>query len=345
MSKWPQIPHARMNPNAHEFAARMVAALLALSAGWAHTHPHGEQWALANEYPATSLPGEADVFFARAVADATRGKLSIVTMPDAKLGYTSREQLQAVAGGKVAMASSFGGALGDDNAIFGLASLPFVVANLREARVLFDAARPAYERAFARHNQKLLYATPWPATGLWTRQQATSLEAVASLRVRTYDRAGTELFQRLGAQASVVSFSELAPRLAAGDIDAVLSSGDGGAGRKLWDHLKHFSEIDYAFPLSFATVNLDRWKALDASTRAAVEGAAAATEAQQWRAVEGRVLRNYQRMRVNDMAIHPASEIDAPLLAKLREAGRAAADEWSARAGAEGRALLDSARR
>jgi len=47
-----------------------------------------------------------------------------------------------------------------------------------------------------------------------------------------------------------------------GEIDAVLSSGDGGAGRKLWDHLPHFSEINYAIPLSFTTVNLDKWKAL-----------------------------------------------------------------------------------
>ncbi len=320
-----------------------LAASVAAGMGMAQAHPHGEQWALANEYPATSLTAEGDAFFAQSVADATKGKLSIIVMPNAKLGYKSREQLKAVAEGKVAMADSFGGALGDEHPLFGLSSLPFVVSGVAQARALYVAARPAYERAFAQHNQKLLYATPWPPTGLWSKRQATSVEAVAKLRVRTYDKAGTELFERIAAAASVVSFADLPPRLEAGDIDAVLSSGDGGAGRELWDALPHFSEINYAIPLSFATVNLDKWRKLDASTRRAVESAAEATEARQWVAVERRVFENYQRMRVHDMSIHPADEIDADLVAKIREAARAAVDEWAARAGPEGRALLDGA--
>jgi TRAP-type C4-dicarboxylate transport system substrate-binding protein len=322
-----------------------VTALIAAGtcAGIASAHPHGEQWALANEYPANSLTAEGDAHFAGLVADATRGSLSIVTMPDAKLGYKSREQLAAVAEGKVAMADSFGGAIAADEPIFGLSSLPFVATGARQARALYDAARPAYERAFERRRQKLLYATPWPPTGLWTRKQATSVEAVSHLRIRTYDATGTDLFARVAAAASVVSFADLPPRLESGDIDAVLSSGDGGAGRKLWDALPHFSEINYAIPLSFTTVNLAKWKSLDAKTRKAVEAAAAATEARQWQAVERRVFENYQRMRAHDMSIHPADEIDADLVAKLREAGRAAVEDWAAKAGPEGRALLEIA--
>ena len=74
-------------------------------------------------------------------------KLSVVTMPDAKLGYKSREQLKAVAEGKVAMANTFGGAIGDEHPIFGLSSLPFVAGDIAQARRLYDSARPAYEAA------------------------------------------------------------------------------------------------------------------------------------------------------------------------------------------------------
>ena len=121
----------------------------------ARAHEHGEQWALANEYPATSLPGEGDAHFAKVVADKTRGRISIVTMPDAKL-------------------------------IFGFSALPFVVADYAQARALYEAARPAYEAAFAKPNQKLLYSTPWPASGLWTKVPATTPDAVAKLRIRAY---------------------------------------------------------------------------------------------------------------------------------------------------------------
>jgi TRAP-type C4-dicarboxylate transport system substrate-binding protein len=317
----------------------LFAAALLATVSMAAAHDHGEQWTLANEYPATSLPGEGDAHFARLVASATEGRVSIVTMPDAKLGYKSREQLKAVAEGKTAMADSFGGALGDEEPIFAFSSLPFVATDAKQARAHYDAARPAYEAAFARHNQKLLFSTPWPPSGLWTKAAANTPEAVAKLRIRTYDKTGTEVFSRLGATASVVSFTDLPAKLANGEIDAVLSSGDGGAGRKLWEHLPRFTEINYAIPLSFTTVNLDRWKSLDEPTRAAIERAAAETEARQWAALEGRLAQNYARMRENGMTIDSA--VPEALRTRLRDAARGAVEDWSRKAGPEGRALLE----
>ena len=316
----------------------MTFVLILLLAATVAAHEHGEQWILANEYPATSLPGEGDVFFAKLVADLTEGRVSIITMPDARMGYKSREQLKAVGENRIAMADSFGGALGDEEAIFALSSLPFVAADATQARALYVRAKPAYEAAFERHGQKLLYTTPWPPSGLWTKSAANSPEAIANLRVRTYDTTGTEVFRRLGATATVVSFTDLPAKLAAGEINAVLSSGDGGAGRKLWEHLPRFTEINYAVPLSFATVNLARWKALDDVTRRAIEKASAETEARQWQALEGRLAQNYTRMRENGMTIDAG--ISPVLRERMREAARDAVEDWARRAGPEGRALL-----
>lgn len=299
-----------------------------------------EQWALANEYPSTSLPGEGDAHFARIVADKLHGKLTVVTMPDARLGYKSREQLKAVAEGKVAMANTFGGAIGDEHPVFGLSSLPFIASDTAQARRLYDSARPAYEAAFAKHNQKLLYSTPWPPSGIWAKGPVLTPADAAKLRIRTYDKTGTELFRRLGAQASVVSFADLPSALAAGEIDAVLSSGDGGAGRKLWEHLPHFTEVNYAIPLSFTTVNLDKWKSLDEPAQAALEAAGRQTEARQWQALEGRLAVNYARMRENGVTITTA--ITPALSEQLRKAALVAHEDWRARAGPEGVAWTEA---
>ena len=59
---------------------------------------------LANEYPPTSLPGEGDAFFAKAIAGRVAGRLIVEPQPDAKSGFKSREQLMAVAEGKLAVA-------------------------------------------------------------------------------------------------------------------------------------------------------------------------------------------------------------------------------------------------
>jgi TRAP-type C4-dicarboxylate transport system substrate-binding protein len=275
-----------------------------------------EPWSLANEYPASSLPGEGDALFCRLVAERTRGRLAIRAVADGGLGYKSRDQLLAVAEGRIAMADTFSGALGEVEAVFALSALPFTVSGVGEARALYDAMRPAYEAAFARHRQRLLFATPWPPSGLWTRVPVESPKDIAALKVRTYDETGARIFRGLGAQASVVSFAELAPRIAAGDIDAVLSSGDGGAGRALWDHFPRFTAIAYAMPLSFVTLNIDRCNELDDAMRDAVESAARETEARQWRALEGRIGENYARMREHGVTI---AEISGALRERLRE--------------------------
>ena len=68
---------------------------------------------LINEYPATSISGEADAFFASAVKRKTEGRVVIRPIPDAKSGLRSRDQLKAVSEGRFAMANTVGGTLGE----------------------------------------------------------------------------------------------------------------------------------------------------------------------------------------------------------------------------------------
>src|SRR5437763_813857 len=109
---------------------------------------------LINEYPATSLPGEADAFFADLVRRKTDGRVLIRAIPDAQSGLRSREQLRAVGEGRFAMANSVGGTLGDESPLFLLSSLPFIAPTLNDARALYEAARPLYEQLFAQRKQR-----------------------------------------------------------------------------------------------------------------------------------------------------------------------------------------------
>lgn len=320
----------------------LVGSSLALMACSSAPVQVQQSWTLANEYPATSLPGEADAMFAELVTRKTHGQITIAVSPDAKLGYKSRDQLRAVAEDKVTMADSFGGAIGAVDPVFALSSLPFVATSLEESRALFDVARALYEAAFARQNQVLLFVTPWPASGLWSKAPVTTVADVAKLSVRTYDNTGVAVFSRLGAKAKLVSFADVAPLLVSGDINAVLSSGDGGAGRKLWEYLPAFTEIGYAVPLSFTTVNLDRWNALSPALRRQVLSAAKETQEHVWHALEGRVAKNYERMRANGMTI--TSPIPAALRGPLRAAGLAEAEAWKSQAGPEAAKVLQQFR-
>ncbi len=139
------------------FAAFAAAALAMLPAVQAQT----VEWQLINEYPANSLTGEADAFFAEAVKRATGGRLVVVPVPDAKSGLRTREHLKAVTDGRFAMASSFGGALADDSPLFLLSSLPFVTPSDKDARALRRgeaALRQAVRRAWAEAPVRLALA-------------------------------------------------------------------------------------------------------------------------------------------------------------------------------------------
>jgi TRAP-type C4-dicarboxylate transport system substrate-binding protein len=160
-----------------------------------------------------------------------------------------------------------------------------------------------------------------------------SAAALTGLRVRTYDAASTAVLRGAGAAPVQISFADALPRLRAGEMDAVLSSGDGGAGARLWELLPHFTVLDYASPLSLAFC---RTAALDAALRPAIEAAALATEARQFQAILTRLSDNEVRMRANGVMI---ATVPA-LRAALTQAAAPVVADWTARAGAPGAAIL-----
>jgi len=111
----------------------------------------------------------------------------------------------------------------------------------------------------ARHDQRLLFASLWAAERHLGEAAGRRRGGAQGLRIRTFDVTATETFRGLGAAPALISFADALPRLRAGELDAVLSSGDGGAGARLWEILPHFTEINYAMPLSFATIGSAAW--------------------------------------------------------------------------------------
>lgn len=324
--------------------AMAVIVGLPLGAGLAHGQD-GKSivWRMATEYPATSMPGQGLSAFAREVAARSGGAIEARPSFDASMGIRSAQMPQAVKDGRIEVGDAFGGALGDTHALFLLSSLPFVATSVAQAHRLADLARADYARVFAEQGQHLLYVTPWPPTGLWSRAPVATLDDLHALTVRTYDKTSTEVMQAAGARAEKLSFADTMPRLKDGSVNAVLSSGDGGAGRKLWDDLPNFTAIGYAMPLSFTTLNAAAYQALTPTQREAVDAAAQATEQQQWARLTTRLDENLARMRAHGMTIHDAAP--PAVQQALRSAGRNAVTEWRARVGERGVAILDAFQR
>ena len=262
---------------------------------------------------------------------------------NAEMGLKSSQMIAAVRDGRSQAADAFAGALGAEHPAFGLSSLPFLATSLAQARQLAGLARPWYEKTFASYGLKLLYTTPWPPSGIWSKAPLGDAAALKGFAIRTYDATSTTVLNAAGAGAVNLSFADVMPKLKDGSVVAVLSSGDGGAGRKLWEFLPHFTEVNYAVPLSFAFVSARAYEALPDDQRKAVDAAAAETEARQWNAIIGRLEANYATMRTNRVAINIAPAPD--LVRALKAAALPVVENWAVKAGPEGAAVLAAFRK
>ncbi len=317
---------------------RRIAAAVLLSCLLSGPALSQQVWRAVTEYPATAMPGEGLAHFARLVDEATEGH--VIVQPSYDGGQDRLKSAgipAAVQAGTIAVGDSFAGALSGLDPIFQISSLPFLATSLDQARALHDAARPAYAAAFARLGQVLLYTTPWPASGLWTRRPVTTVVALRGLSVRTYDATSTTVLRDAGGAAVNLSFGDTMPRLQDGSVDAVLSSGDGGAGRRLWDYLPNFTVIGYAMPLSFTTVSRLAFEALDVPMRNAVLEAGRRTEAVQWQTLATRTTHNEAVMRAAGVAIlAPEPDLAAALATAAKQVNAA----WEAKAGPDAAAIL-----
>jgi TRAP-type transport system periplasmic protein len=297
-------------------------------------------WNMSTEYPQSAMPGVGITTFAVRLAEISAGRLQIKPSFDASGGIRSAEMIAAIVEGRVQAGDAFASTLSDVDPIFALASLPFLVGSIDDARRLADLTRPFFADALQKKGQRLLYLTPWPPSGIWSKTPLKTSADLASLSIRTYDTISSEVFAGAGAKASSISFADTMPKLADGSINAVLSSGDGGAGRELWKFLPYFSEITYSLPLSVAIVSQALYDGLSPELREAVDSASRQTENELWLAMSARQQENYRRMRENGVTIE--SGLAPAVIASLQSGAAAAQQAWCARSGLACQQVLEA---
>ncbi len=296
---------------------------------------------LSNEYSATSIHGVGDARFAEAVKEATGGSVEIVVHYGGALGYKSADHFDAVGEGALEIADTYGGSLGGLDPIFLISSLPFLVTTVEEAKVLYDVSEPEFKKVFEENGQILLYASPWPPSGIWGREAMNSTEALSGVKIRAYDKNGTTALNELGASAVRLSWGDVVPSISTGAIDAVLTSAEGGVSSSFWEHFDTFTEIyNYAIVLNFVHMNKDVFDGLTEDQQNAILTAAAETRDANWAAIPERVKNTYAEMAANKVNVVVSD--DEAYRAKLQAAGQAALEDWLATTGERGQALLDA---
>ncbi len=304
----------------------LLLALFAVQVSGAQHRDH--VWSMVSDHPAGTVAGGAIQLFAAALSGRTLGVLT-----GKPTSLPSTDLIAAVQQGRVQIADVFAGSLTTLDPIFELPTLPFIVDSVSDAERLECLAEPTYRRQLSRAGLHLLFVSPWPPTGLWSRRPVKATRDVTALRVRTYDDASSEVLESLGARAAALPVQDVGPLLRAGGLDAVLSSGDGSVGKVLGEDLANFSAIRYAYPVSFVVMNQSMYEALPEVQRRQVDAAAMEVARQQWRLLPARIRTNYAHMQNAGVVV--TMSLNDELQERLHGAGQLRVQEWLTRVPAD----------
>ncbi|PIE65402.1 MAG: ABC transporter substrate-binding protein [Desulfobacterales bacterium] len=294
---------------------------------------------LATTYSGANLHAETCRELAKRIKDATNGDVIITVHEGGSLGMKDEDHFTSVADGIVPMASILMGAAIGTSPLYGLSTSPFLVKNFKESKLLNDIARPYYDKEAEKLNQIILYTAPWPSSSIHAKRPIKTYEDIKGLRIRTYDKNGTDVLKKGGANAVVMSWGDVYPALATGAIDSVLTSSTSAVAGKFWEVLTDTTRVNFAIPLNMININRDTFNSLTKEQQEIFLKVGRDMEERQWKIAAEAMDAEEAILKKNGMNIHP--HISDELAGKLRESGRYIIDEWLKKTGKDGKAILD----
>jgi TRAP-type C4-dicarboxylate transport system substrate-binding protein len=276
--------------------------------------------------------------FAAKVKAATNGELEIQVSAGGALGYKGPELLKAVRDGLVPLSDILVSGVAGDEKLFNLVTLPFLVLDFQEAKLLNDTARPYFDKAAEKWGQKILYIAPWPGAGLWTKRKIATVEDMKGLKTRTYDKNGALVVEATGGTPYALPFSEVYSSLATGLIDSVITSTPTGVDGKFWEVLKYYHPMNITVATDMVNVNLKAFNKLDKATQDALVKAGQEMEAAMWAKVVQIDKEKEAICNQNGIETVPASKELLKSLSAVTEGIRA---EWLKDAPPDARKIID----
>ncbi|MEZ5615941.1 MAG: TRAP transporter substrate-binding protein [Rhodocyclaceae bacterium] len=316
----------------------LAGAALALAASGAAAQT---KWDMPTAYPAANFHTENIQQFAADVDRATGGKLKITVHPGGSL-FKANEIKRAVQGGQAQIGEVLISNFSNEDALYGVDTIPFLATSYAEAKKLWAASKAATESRLAKQGIKVLYSVPWPPQGIFSAKPVNAAADLKGAKWRAYNPNTSRIAELVGAQPVTIQAAELSQALATGAVTAFITSGATGYDSKVWEQIKYFYDTQAWLPKNLIIVSQKAFDALDKPAQEAVLKAAAAAEARGWKTSEEKTKFYLDQLAKNGMKVAAPS---AQLKADLKKVGDAMIADWVKQAGADGKAVLDAFRK
>ncbi len=297
-----------------------------------------EKWDMPMAYSGSNFHSVTGAEFANCVTTGTKGEIEIVTHPSGSL-FPGAQIKRAIQTGQVPIGERLLSGHQNENAIFGVDSVPFLATSFDDAAKLWDAAKPTLEKVLADQNLTLLYSVPWPPQGLYFRDEVKSVADMKGIKFRSYNNATARLAELTGMLPVTIEAAEISQAFATGVADSMVSSGATGYDRKVWESLNYFYEVDAWLPRNYIMVNSDVWSGVSDGNKAIVQACAGLAEyAGTWRAIQ---YTDFTLKGLSDGGMTVAKASDQ-MKGELQQIGETMTAEWLEAAGDDGAAIVEA---
>lgn len=297
-----------------------------------------EKWDMPMAYADSNYHTQNGKLFAAAVTTCTGGELEVVVHGGGSL-FKGDEIKRAVQTNQAPIGERLLSAHANENAIFGVDSVPFLASSFEASDKLWKAARPTIEKIMGEQNLVLLYAVPWPPQGMYFKKEINGVADMKGVKFRAYNAATARLAELAGMLPVQIEAAELSQALATGVAEAFISSGSTGYDRKVWEQLSYFYDTQAWLPRNYVFANKDAYNGLSDQAKNCLKSSAMLAEAAG--TTRARELTGWYltQLAANGMKVQPPGDTLAADLAKI---GATMSTEWAKAAGADGAAIVEA---
>lgn len=294
-------------------------------------------------------------FFTQELAQRSGGSVTTTFGSIEELGIRGPEVLRLLRLGMFDISEGTLSYMAGEDPHFDALDLPGVTLDIDAQQRAVNAYRPVIARQMAeKFGVKLLSMSPVALQVFYCKGRIEGLASLAGKKVRTFNRAMSDLVEGAGGSTVNLPFAEVIPAMQRGVADCAITGTSAGNTARWWEVTDHLYLLPMGWSMTFFGANLRAWDRLDARTRAFLEAEFAALETRMWAQakadVEDGIACNTGRGQCRDgivatppMTPVPVAEADrARAQALLRErvltdwarrCGAACVREWNATVG------------
>ena len=314
---------------------------LALAALVAPAGAQTTEWKFYTYFANNDKPTQLHRAFAEDVTKATGGKLKITVFSSGELPYKASDVLRTVASNQVEIGDVALGFVAGDVPELNAFAMPFACTSIDK---FFDAAIPAVAKnvdSVLSQRFKTASVMHWtmPPQQLWLVKTVDNLEGLKGLKVRSWNREQAEVMRLVGGSGVTINPAEVIPSLQRRVVDGAFTAAVPALDWKINEVAQFGYLLNLTLSHQAVAVNEAALAKLPEDVRKVF-----LDKAKEWAP-------KYRKEMIEaDAAARKTlvergmklREATADETAKLRQMTRPIWDEWTAKHGAPGKAMLDA---